>query len=76
MHRHGRRYGLDAPPAGRLPRDAQYALLNQMVNQQAFTLSALDPFYGSAILLVALIPLLWIARPPKRAQGGAAAGAH
>ncbi|HEY7241176.1 MAG TPA: MFS transporter, partial [Burkholderiales bacterium] len=60
-----------------MPQDAQYAMLNQMVNQQAFTLSALDLFYASAILLVALIPLLWIARPPKRgAGGGAPAGAH
>ena len=60
-----------------MPQDAQYALLNQFVNQQAFTLSALDLFYASAILLVALIPLLWMARPPRRGEsGGAAAGAH
>jgi DHA2 family multidrug resistance protein len=60
-----------------MPQDAQYALLNQMVNQQAFTLSALDLFYASAILLVALIPFLWIARPPRRGSGGGAAtGAH
>jgi DHA2 family multidrug resistance protein len=57
--------------------DAQrYALLDRMVNQQAFTLSALDLFYGSAIVLVLLIPLVWIARPPRRMGGGGAAGAH
>jgi DHA2 family multidrug resistance protein len=57
--------------------ERQYALLNQLVNQQAFTLSALDLFYGSALLLVALIPMLWIARPPRRqGDGGGAAGAH
>ena len=54
----------------------RYAYLDRIVNQQAFTLSALDLFYGSAILLVLLIPLLWIARPPKAAAGAAAAGAH
>jgi DHA2 family multidrug resistance protein len=59
-----------------MPQQSQYALLNQMVNQQAFTLSALDLFYGSAILLVALIPMLWLARPPRRGGGAAAAGAH
>ena len=57
-----------------MPPQSQYALLNQLVNQQAFTLSALDLFYGSALLLVALIPMLWIARPPRR-QGGGPAGA-
>jgi DHA2 family multidrug resistance protein len=55
----------------------RYAYLERQVNLQAFTLSALDLFYASAILLVLLIPLLWIARPPKGGQGGAgAAGAH
>jgi DHA2 family multidrug resistance protein len=59
-----------------LPPESQYALLNQIVNQQAFTLSALDLFYASAILLMVLIPLLWMARPPRRGGGGgAAAGA-
>jgi DHA2 family multidrug resistance protein len=47
-----------------------------MVNVQAFTLSALDLFYVSAVLLVLLIPLLWLARPPRGPAGGAAAGAH
>src|SRR5690349_9431760 len=42
-----------------------YAYLDRLVNQQAFTLSALDLFYASAILLVLIIPFLWIARPPR-----------
>ncbi|HEY2337307.1 MAG TPA: DHA2 family efflux MFS transporter permease subunit [Burkholderiales bacterium] len=62
------RLGLEAPQ--------RYAVLERMVNVQAFTLSALDLFYGSAILLVLLIPLLWLARPPRGAAGGAGAGAH
>src|SRR5262249_36473897 len=61
------RMGMEAPQ--------RYALLERMVNVQAFTLSALELFYVSAILLVLLIPLLWLARSPRRATG-AAAGAH
>src|SRR5882724_9054844 len=63
---------------GRMGLDAQqrYAFLDRVVNVQAFTLSALELFYISAILLVLLIPLLWLARPPRRASGRAVAGAH
>jgi DHA2 family multidrug resistance protein len=54
-----------------------YAYLNRLVDQQAFTLAALDLFYASAILLLLLIPLVWLARPPRGgAVSGAAAGAH
>jgi len=59
-----------------MPEPQRYALLDRLVTQQAFTLSALDLFYASAIILVLLIPLLWIARPPRRQGGAAAAGAH
>jgi DHA2 family multidrug resistance protein len=52
------------------------AFLDRLVTQQAFTLSALDLFYASAIVLVLLIPLVWLARPPRRMGGAAAAGAH
>jgi DHA2 family multidrug resistance protein len=63
---------------GRMGLDPQqrYAYLERLVNQQAFTLSALELFYASAILLVLLIPLLWFARPPRKAPDAAAAGAH
>jgi DHA2 family multidrug resistance protein len=51
--------------------------LNQLVNQQAFTMSALDLFNASALLLVFLVPLVWLARPAKHGQGSdASAGAH
>ena len=52
------------------------AFIDRLVTQQAFTLSALDLFYASAIILVLLIPLLWLARPPRRAGAPAASGAH
>ena len=63
---------------GRLGIEGQsaYAYLDRLVNVQAFTLSALDLFYASAILLMMIIPFLWIARPPRAGAGAAAAGAH
>jgi DHA2 family multidrug resistance protein len=60
-----------------LPPEQRYAFLDRMVNQQAFTLSALDLFYASAVLLVLLIPLVWMARPARSgARAAAAAGGH
>ena len=56
--------------------EQRYAFLNRLVNQQAFTLAALDLFYASALLLVLLIPLVWIARPARRSAGAAAAAGH
>ena len=51
--------------------------LNQLINQQAFTMAALDLFNASAVLLVLLIPLVWLTRPAKTGgAGGAAGGAH
>ena len=54
------------------------AMLNRLVDQQAFMLSANDVFYASALLFLALIAVVWLARPAKAAQGAgaAAAGAH
>jgi DHA2 family multidrug resistance protein len=48
--------------------------INRMIDQQAATLAANDVFYASALIFVALIPLVWLSRPAK-AGGGAAADA-
>jgi DHA2 family multidrug resistance protein len=62
--------------AGLTP-DQSLGLLNQLVNQQAFTMAAVDLFNASAVLLVLLIPLVWLTRPARRAEGAAtASGAH
>ena len=52
--------------------------LNRIIDQQAFMLSANDIFYFSALLFLALIAVVWLARPAKSAPAGAAAaaGAH
>lgn len=54
------------------------AVINNLINQQAFTMSAADIFYASAILFIALIGLVWFARPRmmKSRAGSAAANAH
>ncbi len=66
--------------AGGFGTDQSYALVNRLVDQQAFMLSANDIFYVSGLLFLGLIVLVWFARPQKVGGGGgasaAAAGAH
>jgi DHA2 family multidrug resistance protein len=50
------------------------ANVNRMIDQQAYTLAVTDVFYMSAVLFVALIVLIWFARPQRGAAvdvGGA-----
>jgi len=59
--------------------DQALAQINRIVDQQSFMLAANDVFYGSALIFVLLIPLVWLSHPMKRATPGsadAAAGAH
>ncbi len=54
-----------------------YAQINRMIDQQAAMLSANDIFYVSAIGFLALIAVVWLARPQKaKAPSAEAAGAH
>jgi DHA2 family multidrug resistance protein len=66
--------------AGGFGTDQSYALINRLVDQQAFMLSANEIFYVSGLLFLGLIVLVWFARPQKAGGGGgaseAAAGAH
>ena len=66
--------------AGGMGTEQSYALVNRLVDQQAFMLSADDIFYVSGVLFLGLIVLVWFARPEKSDAGGggaeAAAGAH
>ena len=59
--------------------DAALAFFNASVDSQAAVMGLNDIFYVSAIIFVAIIPLIWITKP-SRAGGGdtdaAAAGAH
>lgn len=54
------------------------AIIEQMIGQQAATLSATDIFYLSSLIFVLLVGIVWFARPPRApgAPDKAAAGAH
>jgi DHA2 family multidrug resistance protein len=68
---------LDGLHASGLGQDQSYALINRLVDAQAVMLSADDIFYVSGLLFLALIALVWFARPLRGGAGGAAAsGAH
>jgi DHA2 family multidrug resistance protein len=61
--------------------DTEQALsqINRMIDQQAFTLAANDVFYGSSVIFLLLIPLIWLSHPARKgdqASADAAAGAH
>jgi len=47
-----------------------HAMVNRVIDQQAFMLSANDIFYASAILFLLLIPVIWLARPCKESLTG------
>ena len=52
-------------------------LLNRLIYQQAYMLAASDVFYASALMFLALIPLVFLAKNIKGGAGSdAAAGAH
>ena len=61
--------------------DQALATINRLVDQQAYMLAASDVFYASALIFLALIPLVFLAKNIRGAKGGgggadAAAGAH
>jgi DHA2 family multidrug resistance protein len=50
------------------------ALLDRMINGQAYVLSSNDIFYASAIIFLLLIPLVWFAHPKHGAKADAGGG--
>jgi DHA2 family multidrug resistance protein len=52
-----------------------YGLLNRLVDNQAFMLSANDIFYASGVLFLILVFVIWLAKPGA-GGAGAASGAH
>ncbi len=58
--------------------DQALASINRSIDVQAYMLGANDIFYASALLFIALIGVVWLARPVKGGGAGsdAAAGAH
>ncbi len=63
--------------AGGFGTQQSYGLLNRLVDNQAFMLSANDIFYASGMLFLVLVFIIWLARPTVgAAAAGAAGGAH
>ena len=60
--------------AGGLTPAQTTAAVNRLVDVQAFMLSADDLFYASGLIFLALIAVIWMARP-QRPRSGSAAGA-
>jgi MFS transporter, DHA2 family, multidrug resistance protein len=52
-------------------------LFDQTVQSQAAMLGLNDVFYGAAIIMIIIIPLIWITKPGKAGgSSDAAAAAH
>ena len=63
--------------AGGAGADQSLGILNRTVDAQAFMLSADDIFYASGLLFVALMAVIWLARPARgSAASPAGAAAH
>ncbi len=60
--------------AGGLTPQQSYALLDRLVDNQAYTMSADDIFRVSALLFLALIAVVWLARPAGRVVAEAVSG--
>ena len=50
-----------------LGKPASYALFDQTVQTQAAMMGLNDVFYGAAIIMIMIIPLIWITKPAKSA---------
>ena len=70
--------GLAALRAQGFSAEQSHAMLSRMIDQQAFMLSFNEMFYVSALIMLGLIAVVWLARPVKAGPGGAGAagGAH
>jgi DHA2 family multidrug resistance protein len=64
--------------SGGLTQGQALATIDRLANQQAYMLAANDIFFASALIFLALIPLVFLTRYSKANVGGsdAAAGAH
>ncbi len=51
-----------------VPSQEALASMNRVIDQQAYTMAATDVFYLSSLLFVALIGMVWLTRPARRAN--------
>ena len=52
------------------------ALVNRLVDQQAYTMGVTDMFYVSAALFLAMVVLVWLTRPRRGVASDVPGGAH
>jgi DHA2 family multidrug resistance protein len=62
--------------ASGLTHEQALGVVNNLATQQAFMLSTQEIFYGSAVLFLALIGMIWFAKRTHGDAGADAAGAH
>ncbi|MBY0409610.1 MAG: MFS transporter, partial [Burkholderiaceae bacterium] len=67
---------LDGLTASGLSMQQALAQINRLIDQQAYTRAVDDIFFGSAVLFLMLIGLIWLTRRPARAAAVDAGGAH
>jgi DHA2 family multidrug resistance protein len=56
--------------------DQSLAMVNRLIDQQAYTMAATDLFYLSSVLFVLMISVVWLTRPKNGAAMGDGGGAH
>ena len=57
-------------------REQALALINRMIDQQAFTMAANDLFWLSSLIFVALVALAWATRRRQGPLSAIEGGAH
>ncbi|MFD1709015.1 DHA2 family efflux MFS transporter permease subunit [Ottowia sp. GY511] len=62
--------------AGGMSHQQALGVVNNLLTQQAFMLSTQEVFYGSAVLFLGLVAVVWLAGRPKGGASADAAGAH
>ena len=67
---------IDTLQARGMSHEQALGFINNLVTQQAFMLSTQEIFYGSALMFLMLIPLVWLAKRPRGGAAADAAGAH
>jgi len=61
--------------ASGMSNDQSLAMINRLIDQQAFTMAATDLFYLSSVLFVLMISVVWLTKPKMGAAAGGG-GAH
>ncbi len=67
---------LDRAQAAGMTATQALASIDRTITQQAYTMAANDIFYLSALIFLAMVPLVWFATRPRGSDAADAGGAH